>query len=65
MKPLSPSETEILQWLADGKSALDIATIRGTAYSTVKAQIVRLRAKLEADTAPQAVATGIRQGIIH
>lgn len=65
MKPLSQAETEILQWLADGKSAIDIATIRGTAYSTVKAQIMRLRKKLDAETAPQAVANGMRQGVIH
>jgi LuxR family transcriptional regulator of spore coat protein len=64
MLPLTPRELEILQWLSEGKNCSEIATILGTAHSTVSHQANMMQHKLEAVTAAQAVAEGFRKGLL-
>ncbi len=47
---LTPRETEILFWLANGKTNADIAAIVGTAPATVKKHVENLLPKLGVDT---------------
>jgi DNA-binding CsgD family transcriptional regulator len=62
--PLTPRESEILHWLAEGKTCMEISLILKTANSTVNHQANSLRRKLEANTAAQAVAEGFRRGLL-
>jgi DNA-binding CsgD family transcriptional regulator len=61
---LTPRELEVLQWLSEGKNCSEIATILGTAHSTVSHQANMMQHKLEAVTAAQAVAEGFRKGLL-
>ena len=61
---LTPRQAEILQLIADGKTAAEIAFALGVSELTVKAHLVGIRHRLDADSSAQAVAIGIRRGII-
>lgn len=56
IRQLSPVQTEILKWVAEGKSNLDIATIINMNSRTVRYHIDEVRRKLGVATRLQAVA---------
>jgi len=61
---LSDREVEVLQWLKEGKSSWDIASILGISERTVNFHIYNVLGKLDATNRTQAVATALRQNII-
>jgi DNA-binding NarL/FixJ family response regulator len=62
---LTPREAEVLLWVAQGKSNLDIATILGTTENTVKKHLQNLFEKLGVDSrnAATVVALGVLNGV--
>lgn len=62
--PLSRRERQILQMMAEGGQNAGIALELGIATETVKAHVSNLLAKLGVDSRTEAVATGLRSGII-
>lgn len=62
---LSSRETEILQWVAAGKSQQDIAAILSLSQRTVEVHLSSGREKLGALNTPQAVARAVALGIIY
>jgi two-component system nitrate/nitrite response regulator NarL len=63
-KPLTKTEIETLQAVADGDRSADVATRRGITEATVKNTVWRVCQKLGADSRAHAVAVGFRAGII-
>jgi DNA-binding NarL/FixJ family response regulator len=64
-RTLSARQREILQMLADGMQTDAVATKLGLSTETVRTHTKRILAKLEASTRTQAVAIGIRHGLIE
>jgi DNA-binding NarL/FixJ family response regulator len=64
-KTLSDRQREILQMLADGMQTEAVAQKLGLSTETVRTHTKRILAKLGADTRTQAVAIGIRTGLIE
>src|SRR5688500_15990691 len=64
-RTLSPRQREILQMLADGMQTDAVAEKLGLSTETVRTHTKRILAKLEASTRTQAVAIGIRHGLIE
>ncbi len=62
---LSPRERECLQWTAAGKTSFEIAAILSLSQNTTDGYIASATRKLGASNRTQAVAVGIRRGIIH
>jgi DNA-binding NarL/FixJ family response regulator len=62
---LTPRETEVLAFVAEGLGNKEIADRLGTAAGTVKNQIQTILAKLKASDRTQAVTIAIRRGILH
>jgi DNA-binding CsgD family transcriptional regulator len=62
---LTPREAEVLLWVAQGKSNVDIATILGTTENTVKKHLQNLFEKLGVDSrnAATVVALGVLNGV--
>jgi LuxR family transcriptional regulator, quorum-sensing system regulator SdiA len=54
-KPLTDRQREVLQWVADGKTLQDIATIMGLNQATVEKHLRLARGNLNADTTAQAI----------
>ncbi|HHH89077.1 MAG TPA: LuxR family transcriptional regulator [Aliiroseovarius sp.] len=52
---LSRRQQEVLDWVADGKTYQDIATILGVSVATVEKHLRLVREKLDVETTPQAV----------
>lgn len=52
---LSPRQIEVLEWVADGKTNQDIATIMGLSLATVEKHLRLAREKLDVETTAQAV----------
>ena len=63
-RTLSARQREILQMLADGMQTDAVAERLGLSTETVRTHTKRILAKLEASTRTQAVAIGIRHGMI-
>jgi two-component system, NarL family, response regulator len=63
-RTLSARQREILQMLADGMQTDAVAEKLGLSTETVRTHTKRILAKLEASTRTQAVAIGIRHGMI-
>jgi DNA-binding NarL/FixJ family response regulator len=63
-RTLSARQREILQMLADGMQTDAVAERLGLSTETVRTHTKRILAKLEASTRTQAVAIGIRHGLI-
>ena len=63
-KTLTARQREILQMLADGMQTDAVAKQLGLSTETVRTHTKRILAKLDADTRTQAVAIGIRTGMI-
>ena len=64
-KTLSARQREILQMLADGMQTEAVAQRLGLSTETVRTHTKRILAKLQASTRTQAVAIGIRHGLIE
>jgi DNA-binding NarL/FixJ family response regulator len=64
-RTLSARQREILQMLADGMQTDAVAQRLGLSTETVRTHTKRILAKLEASTRTQAVAIGIRHGLIE
>ena len=64
-RTLTARQREILQMLADGMQTDAVATQLGLSTETVRTHTKRILAKLDADTRTQAVAIGIRNGMIE
>ena len=64
-RTLTPRQREILQMLADGMQTDAVAKQLGLSTETVRTHTKRILAKLEAATRTQAVAIGIRNGMIE
>jgi DNA-binding NarL/FixJ family response regulator len=64
-RTLSARQREILQMLADGMQTDMVADKLGLSTETVRTHTKRILAKLEASTRTQAVAIGIRHGLIE
>ncbi len=62
---LSPRERECLQWTAAGKTSWEIAAILHLSQSTTDGYIASATRKLGATNRTQAVAVGIRRGLIQ
>lgn len=61
---VTPRELEILKWLEDGKSTWDISVIFSRSERVVKWHITNLMQKLCAQNRAQAVAIGLRLGLL-
>lgn len=61
---LSPRERECLQWTAAGKTSWEISTILDLSRNTTEDYIAQATRKLGASNRTQAVAEGIRRGLI-
>lgn len=64
-RTLSARQRQILQMLAHGMQTEAVATDLGLSTETVRTHTKRILAKLEASTRTQAVAIGIRYGLIE
>jgi DNA-binding CsgD family transcriptional regulator len=62
--PLTSRESEVLFWVANGKSTAEIASILNIAKRTVDEHVQTSIRKLDAANRTQAVAIAIRDGII-
>ena len=62
---LSRREIEVLEKIADGNRNIDIAAILFISEETVKGHIKHIMEKLEANDRTEAVAIGVRRGIIR
>lgn len=62
--PLSPRERECLRWVSEGKTAPDVALLIGVHCKTVEKHLATVRKKLGALNTPQAVAQGMRLGLL-
>lgn len=63
--PLSPREREVLQWAAEGKTDWEIGEIMRISEHGVDSHLRGVRSKLKAANRAQAVAHGIRRGLIQ
>jgi NarL family two-component system response regulator YdfI len=63
-EPLTPREIEVLRMLAEGDGNKAIAWKLGISEHTVKFHVASIMSKLHAGSRTEAVATGIRQGLI-
>jgi two-component system, NarL family, response regulator len=64
-RTLTARQGEILQMLADGMHTEEVAKQLGLSTETVRTHTKRILAKLQAGTRTQAVAIGIRSGLIE
>ncbi len=62
--PLSDRESEVLAWLANGKTSWEVGEILGIAEITVKKHARTIRDRLGVATTVQAVVEAIRRRII-
>lgn len=61
---LTPRELEILEWVAEGKTAYEIGIILGISKRTVEEHTSHLVEKLGATNKTQAVAIALRTGLL-
>ncbi len=54
-RALTPRQREVLEWVGDGKTMADIATIMGLTAATVEKHLRLAREALDVDTTAQAV----------
>jgi DNA-binding NarL/FixJ family response regulator len=63
-EPLTPRESEVLQMLASGLANKEIATKLAISEHTVKFHVASILGKLGASSRTEAVARGIRRGLV-
>jgi DNA-binding NarL/FixJ family response regulator len=61
---LSPRHLTILQYVADGLSNQEIATLVGVSETTLKSRLRVIYGELDAATRVEAVATALREGLV-
>jgi DNA-binding CsgD family transcriptional regulator len=61
---LTPRELEVLEWIMDGKTTLDISIIFNRSERVVKWHVKNILQKLGAQSRTHAVAIAMRQGVI-
>ncbi|MBP1852820.1 autoinducer binding domain-containing protein [Rhizobium halophytocola] len=61
---LTPREQLCLNWLAEGKSMVDIGLLLGVEYSTVRFHMKRVRQKLHVVTLTQAISVAMKMQLI-
>lgn len=61
---LTDREIEILQWVAVGKTNVDIAMIHNRSMNTVKNQLHQIFSKLDVVTRAQAVVEAMQLGVM-
>lgn len=64
VSPLTPRETEVVRWLANGKNCWEISVILGISERTVKFHTSALQKKLGASNRTHAVARALTFGLI-
>ena len=64
VSPLTPRETEILNYIARGNSNKQIAAALSISEQTIKNHITSILRKLDANARTQAVVTAIKRGLI-
>ena len=64
ISPLTPKETEILQYIAQGFLNKQIAAELGTSEQTIKNHVTSILRKLNANARTEAVVLAIKQGLI-
>lgn len=62
---VSEREQTVLRWLAEGKTACEIAVILNISVCTVRAHIRNIVCKLNASNVTHAVARGFRRGLLY
>ncbi|MBI3933032.1 MAG: response regulator transcription factor [Acidobacteria bacterium] len=62
---LTPRETEVLEFLADGLRDREIAERLGLTVATVKVHVHRILEKLDAQDRTEAVMRAVKRGLIH
>jgi DNA-binding NarL/FixJ family response regulator len=63
--PLTPRELEVLRMIAEGESNKRIAWRLGISEHTVKFHVASILTKMNASTRAEAVAIGIRRGLVY
>lgn len=63
-EPLTPRETEVLRLLVEGVGNKEIAYRLGISEHTVKFHVASLLDKLDAESRTEAVANGVRAGLV-
>lgn len=61
---LTPRELEVLEWVCEGKTSAEIATILGRARSTIRNQIQSILVKMKVNTRAQAAAKAMKKGLV-
>jgi NarL family two-component system response regulator YdfI len=64
IEALTPREAEVLRWMVDGLGNKSIAVRLGISEHTVKAHVAAILSKLDASTRTEAVAIGLRSGLV-
>lgn len=64
VEPLRPMERACLEWVAEGKTAWEVAVILGISEATARAYLRRARRKLKATTLAMAVARAMHLGLL-
>lgn len=64
-RPLTPRESEVLQWIVRGKTNDQIAFALGRSAQTIKHQVASVLAKLHAKNRTQAVSNALAQGLVN
>jgi DNA-binding NarL/FixJ family response regulator len=62
---LTPSETQVLELIAEGMRNRQIASVLGLSAETVEVHVKNIRAKLDVKDRTAAVNVAIKRGIIH
>jgi len=65
MDALTPREIETLEWVASGKTDLEIGKIMGLSEHTIDMRMRVIREKLGACTRAQAVAVAFRRKLVE
>jgi DNA-binding NarL/FixJ family response regulator len=64
IEALTPREAEVLRWMVEGLGNKSIAARLGISDHTVKAHVAAILSKLDASTRTEAVAIGLRSGLV-
>lgn len=64
-RSLTPRELEVLDWVCEGKTSSEIATILGSARSTIRNQIQSILVKMGVGTRAQAAAKAMKKGLVE
>ncbi|AUW41199.1 response regulator transcription factor [Rhizobium leguminosarum] len=65
MSTVTPRETEVIRWMAAGKTAAEIGTILGISHITVNTHIANAKMKLGVFKETALLAAALRNGIIR